>query len=85
VGVAEGLAGVLDLGGGGAGLAGVVEAGAAVVGQAPGDQAEPVPAFDAGGVGAEFAGDLVEGEQAGLAEPLVVAAQPVAPIFAAGS
>jgi hypothetical protein len=77
VGVAEGFAGFLDLRGGGAGLAGVVEAGAAVVGQAPGDQAEPVPAFDALGVGAEFAGDFVEGEQAGVAKSLVVAAQPV--------
>ena len=45
-----------------------------VIGQAPGDQAEPVPAFDAGGVGAQFAGDFVEGEQAGVAEPLVMAA-----------
>jgi hypothetical protein len=74
VGVAEGFAGFLGLCGGGTGLAGVVEAGAAVVGQAPGDQAEPVPAFDALGVGAEFAGDFIEGEQAGVAGSLVVAA-----------
>ena len=51
-GCCRGLCRCLGLGGGGAGLAGVVEAGAAVVGQVPGDQAQPVPAFDAGGVGA---------------------------------
>jgi hypothetical protein len=78
VGVAEGFAGFLGLCGGGPGLAGVVGAGAAVVGQAAGDQAEPVPAFDALGVGSGFTGDFVEGEQADVAEPLVVAAQPVA-------
>src|ERR1019366_6163301 len=57
------------------GLAGVVEEDAAVVGLLAGDEAEFVPAFDALGVGGELAGDLVEGEQAVVAEPLVVAAE----------
>ena len=67
--VAEGFAGGFDLGGAGAVLAGVVEAGAAVVGEVPGDEAEAVPAFDAGGVCVHLAGCLVEGEHAGIAEP----------------
>ncbi len=73
--VAESLAGFFDLAAGGAGLAGVVEEDAAVVGLLAGDEAEFVPAFDALGVGGELAGDLVEGEQAVVAEPLVVAAE----------
>ncbi|MGH3193176.1 MAG: IS66 family transposase, partial [Streptosporangiaceae bacterium] len=51
-------------------LGGVVEAGAAVVGEVPGDEAEAVPALDAGGVCVQLAGCLVEGEHAGVAEPL---------------
>ena len=73
--VAESLASFFDLVAGGAGLAGVVEEDAAVVGLLAGDEAELVPAFDALGVGGELLGDLVEGEQAGVAEPLVVAAE----------
>jgi hypothetical protein len=38
----------------------VVEAGAAVVGEVPGDEAEAVPALDAGGVCVQLAGCLVE-------------------------
>jgi hypothetical protein len=75
VGVAELLAGLFGLGAGGPGLARVVEEDAAVVGLLAGDQAELVPAFDALGVRGELAGDLVEGEQAVVAQPLVVAAE----------
>jgi hypothetical protein len=61
--VAETLAGVFGVGPGRAGLAGMVAEDAAVVGLLAGDQAEPVPALDAAGVGAEVGGDLVEGEE----------------------
>jgi hypothetical protein len=64
-----------DLGQGGPGLARVVEEDAAVVGLLACDQAELVPAFDALGVRGELTGDLVEGEQAAVAQPLVVAAE----------
>jgi hypothetical protein len=64
-----------DLGQGGPGLAGVVEEDAAVVGLLACDQAELVPAFDALAVRGELAGDLVQGEQAAVAQPLVVAAE----------
>ncbi len=71
--VAEELAGVFGAGAGRAGLAGVVAEDAAVVGLLAGDQAEAVPALDAAGVGAEVVGDLVEGEQPAVLQPLVVA------------
>ena len=71
--VAEALAGVLGVGAGRAGLAGVVAEDAAVVGLLAGDQAEPVPAFDAAGVGVKIGGDLAEGEQPAVLQPLVVA------------
>src|SRR6266581_3395418 len=60
------------------GLAGVVAEDAAVVGLLAGDQAETVPALDAAGVGVEIGGDLVEGEQPAVLQPLVVTGQLVA-------
>jgi len=71
--VAEALAGVFGVGTGWAGLAGVVAEDAAVVGLLAGDQAEPVPALDAAGMGVKTGGDLAEGEQPAVLQPLVVA------------
>jgi hypothetical protein len=68
---------LFDLVVGGSGLAGVVGEDATVVGLLACDQAKPVPAFDALGVCAEMLGDLVQGEHAGAAEPLAVAAEAV--------
>ena len=76
--VAEALAGGFGVDAGRAGLAGVVAEDAAVGGLLAGDQAETVPALDAAGVGAEIGGDLVEGEQPAVLQPLVVAGQLVA-------
>jgi hypothetical protein len=71
--VAETLAGGFGVGAGRARLAGVVAEDAAVVGLLAGDQAEPVPAFDAAGMGVKACGDLAEGEQPAIEQPLVVA------------
>jgi hypothetical protein len=54
-----------------------VEALAFVVEGVPGDEPGVVPGLDGSGGHAETAGDLGQGEQAGVAEALLAAAQPV--------
>src|SRR5680860_272737 len=58
---------------GGTGLAGVVEVLAAAVDAPPGEGSAALPAFDGGRGDAELVGDLIDGEHAGVFEPVTQA------------